>query len=206
MPSPNDTAQIQHACSFCSPFHPRRKWTGPNRAWRASTVSSAVSTGSRREISNAPASESSAAGDADKHILRTLHKTIKQITEDFDTRWHFNTSIAAMMELVNELYAEEARLSGAVLVEVIEKLALVLGPLAPIWRRSCGRNRARVWPVFKQPWPCFDAELAQEEHAQIVVQVNGKLRAHLAAPFGTPEELLRQRASGRAQRAAIRQW
>ena len=65
---------------------------------------------------------SSPSTDADKRVLRKLHKTIKKITEDFDSRWHFNTSIAAVMELVNELYAEETQLSGAVLAEVLEKL------------------------------------------------------------------------------------
>ena len=44
-------------------------------------------------------------------VLRKLHQTLRKITDDFDTRWHFNTSIAAMMELVNELYAEESHIS-----------------------------------------------------------------------------------------------
>ncbi len=135
-----------------------------------------------------------ASTDADKQILRKLHKTIQKITEDFETRWHFNTSIAAIMELVNELYAEEAHLSGAVLAEVVEKLALLLGPLAPYLAQELWEELGKTGPVFKQPWPGFDAELAKEEEAQIVVQVNGKLRAHLAAPFGTPEDTLRQRA------------
>jgi len=132
--------------------------------------------------------------DADKRVLRKLHKTIRKITEDFESRWHFNTSIAAVMELVNELYAEEAQLSGAVLAEVLEKLTLLLGPFAPYLAQELWEEMGKSGPVFKQPWPGFDAELAQEEHAQIVVQVNGKLRAHLLAPFGTPEDALRQRA------------
>ena len=145
-------------------------------------------------MSNAPASGQAPASDADKRVLRKLHKTIKKITEDFDSRWHFNTSIAAIMELVNELYAEEAQLSGAVLVEVLEKLTLLLGPFAPYLAQELWEETGKSGPVFKQAWPSYDAELAQEEHAQIVVQVNGKLRAHLTAPFGTPEESLRQLA------------
>jgi leucyl-tRNA synthetase len=138
--------------------------------------------------------KSAPSTNADKHILRELHKTIKQITEDFETRWHFNTSISAIMKLVNELYAEEARLSGAVLAEVIEKLALLLGPLAPYMAQELWEELGKNGPVFKESWPSYDAELAKQEEAQIVVQVNGKLRAHLAAPFGTPEDMLRQRA------------
>jgi len=69
-----------------------------------------------------------APSDADRKVLRKLHQTVKKITEDFESRWHFNTSIAAIMELVNDLYTAEAELSGAVLPEVLEKLALLLGP------------------------------------------------------------------------------
>ena len=135
-----------------------------------------------------------ASTDADKRILRKLHKTIRKITEDFESRWHFNTSIAAVMELVNELYAEEAQLSAGVLAEAIEKLALLLAPFAPYLAQELWEELGKSGPIFRQSWPGFDAELAQEEQAQIVIQVNGKLRAHIFAPFGTPEESLRQRA------------
>jgi leucyl-tRNA synthetase len=134
------------------------------------------------------------ATDADRRILRKLHKTVKKITEDFESRWHFNTSIAAVMELMNEVSVEEAQLSGAVMAEVIEKLALLLGPFAPYLAQELWEELGRNGPVFKESWPSFDAELAKDEEAQIVVQVNGKLRAHLAAAFGTPEDVLRQRA------------
>ena len=132
--------------------------------------------------------------DSDKKLRRKLHQTLKKITEDFETRWHFNTSIAAVMELMNELYAEEARLSDAVLAEALEKLALILGPFAPYLAQELWEELGKTGPVFKQPWPAYDPNLAKEDLAEIVVQVNGKLRAHLAAPFGTSQEILRQRA------------
>ncbi|HUJ20890.1 MAG TPA: leucine--tRNA ligase [Bryobacteraceae bacterium] len=132
--------------------------------------------------------------DADGRVLRKLHQTIQKITEDFETRWHFNTSIAAVMELVNELYAQEAQLSGAVLSDVFEKMALLLGPFAPYLAQELWTELGHSGPVFKQCWPAYDPELARETEAEIVVQVNGKLRAHIAAPFGTPEDVLRERA------------
>ncbi len=134
------------------------------------------------------------AGESDKKILRKLHQTVKKITEDFESRWHFNTSIAAVMELVNDLYAEEAQLSSTVLAEVIEKLALLLGPFAPYLAQELWEELGKTGPVFKQPWPSYDAGLAKEDEAEIVVQVNGKLRAHLSAPFGTAQDVLRERA------------
>jgi leucyl-tRNA synthetase len=132
--------------------------------------------------------------DSDKKVLRKLHQTLKKVTNDFETRWHFNTSIAAVMELVNELYAEESRLSGAVLAEALEKLALMLGPFAPYLAQELWAELGHSGAVFRQPWPDYNADLAKEDEAEIVIQVNGKLRAHLLAPFGTSEDVLRQRA------------
>ena len=135
-----------------------------------------------------------AGTDSDKKVLRKLHQTLKKVTNDFETRWHFNTSIAAVMELVNELYAEESRLSGAVLAEAMETLALMLGPFAPYLAQELWAELGHSGPVFRQPWPDYNPDLAKEDEAEIIVQVNGKLRAHLLAPFGTSQDVLRQRA------------
>ena len=62
---------------------------------------------------------------------------------------------------------------------MLEKLTLLLGPFAPYLAQELWEELGKSGPVFRQAWPSYDAELAQEEHAQIVVQVNGKLRAHL---------------------------
>ena len=134
------------------------------------------------------------AGSSDKKALRKLHQTLKKVTEDFETRWHFNTCIASVMELVNVLYAEEASIGGAALAEIIEKLALLLAPFAPYLSQEIWEEMGREGPVFRQCWPEFDAELAKEEEAEIVVQVNGKLRARIYASFGTPQGELEQRA------------
>jgi leucyl-tRNA synthetase len=130
------------------------------------------------------------AGESDKKILRKLHQTVKKITEDFESRWHFNTSIAAVMELLNDLYAEEARLSGAVLAEVLEKLALLLGPFAPYLAQELWEELGRRGPVFKHEWPSYDGALAKEDLAEWVVQVGGRVRSHHWAPFGTDPDVV----------------
>ena len=135
-----------------------------------------------------------APGGSDRQVLRKLHQTLKKLTEDFETRWHFNTCIAGVMELVNVLYAEEGHISGPVLAEVVEKLALMLAPFAPYLSQEIWEEVGRDGPVFRQPWPAFDPELAKEDEAEIVVQVNGKLRGRIFAPFGTPKEELEERA------------
>ena len=134
------------------------------------------------------------ADNADAKVLRKLHQTLKKVTGDFETRWHFNTSISALMELVNEMYAEEKNLSRAALKEAVEKLTLMLGPLAPYLAQELWEECGHTGLVFKQPWPAYDPELAKEPEAEIVVQVNGKVRSHLAAPFGTAVQVLRERA------------
>ncbi|MCL4401802.1 MAG: leucine--tRNA ligase [Acidobacteria bacterium] len=133
-------------------------------------------------------------GEADRKVLRKLHQTVRKITEDFETRWHFNTCIASIMELVNVLYAEEANLCGGTLAEVLEKLALLLGPFAPYLAQEIWEETGRTGPVFRQAWPCFDAELAKEEEAEIVLQINGKLRSRVWLPFGTAKDALERAA------------
>ncbi|MGC9972071.1 MAG: leucine--tRNA ligase [Bryobacteraceae bacterium] len=132
--------------------------------------------------------------DADVKALRKLHQTVKKVTEDFDSRWHFNTSIAAVMELMNELHPLEARLSGAALAEILEKTVLLLAPFVPYVTQELWEELGHQGPVFHQAWPGYDPELAREPEAEIPVQVNGKLRSRIYAPFGAPKEELERRA------------
>ncbi len=120
---------------------------------------------------------------ADRKALRKLHQTIRKVSEDFNNRWHFNTSIAAMMELINELYDQEAGLSRAALDQILPDLTLLLGPFAPYMAEELWGQLGRKGPVFRQAWPQWDDALAQEDALDIPVQVNGKLRTRIAAPL-----------------------
>jgi len=113
-------------------------------------------------------------------LLRTLHQTIAKITEDFNGRWHFNTCIAAIMILVNEVYAAEGAMdSGAVdeatTAELLRTLTLLLVPFAPFLAAELWKDLGETSDVFLEPWPVADAELARESEIEIPVQVNGKL-------------------------------
>jgi leucyl-tRNA synthetase len=132
--------------------------------------------------------------EADRQALRKLHQTISKITGDFDSRWHFNTSIASLMELVNELYSLEEKLSPAALREILEGLTLMLAPFAPYSAQDLWDNLGHGSPVFRESWPRFDAALAKEDLAEIVVQVNGKVRGRVQAPFGAPQDEIKQLA------------
>jgi len=139
---------------------------------------------------NADPTSSGNLKDTDRHAIQKLQKTLRKITTDFDTRWHFNTSIAGLMELMNELYSLEARMSSACIREVCEKLTLMLAPFAPYTAQDLWQTLGNDGPVFRETWPSYDAELAKEDLAEIPVQVNGKLRAHLHVPLGTAQEEL----------------
>jgi len=134
------------------------------------------------------------SGATDTRALRKLHQSIRKVTQDFESRWHFNTSIAALMELLNVLCQVEGGLSPAVRKEVSEKLVLMLGPLAPFTAQDLWEQMGRTGQVFQQPWPAFDEALAKEEGAEVVIQVNGKLRSRMIVPFGTDNATVEQRA------------
>ena len=135
-----------------------------------------------------------ASNDSDRQALRKLHQTVRKVTNDFDSRWHFNTSIASLMELVNELYGLESELSGTVATQVCEKLVLMLAPFAPFTAQELWSDLGKEGEVFLQPWPDYDPELAQEELLEMPLQVNGKLRGHLRVAFGTAKEDLEKLA------------
>ncbi|MDP9053576.1 MAG: leucine--tRNA ligase [Acidobacteriota bacterium] len=133
---------------------------------------------------NLPVAGCRGDGSADAAILGKLHRTLKKITEDFDSRWHFNTSIAAIMELLNEMYLEEARISQAAMEQVLRILTLMLAPFAPYLAQELWEEQGGEGPVFKQPWPDYDPALSRESEVEIVVQINGKVRARIVVPAG----------------------
>ena len=140
----------------------------------------------------APSSEP--ANEADRAALRKLHQTIRHVTSDFETRWHFNTSIAAIMELTNELYARETGLSRGVAQECARGLTLLLGPFAPHLAEELWHVAGCDEPVLEAGWPKFDPALARQDEVQVAVQINGKLRDRLTVPKGLPRTQLAERA------------
>ncbi|HEV2687022.1 MAG TPA: class I tRNA ligase family protein, partial [Bryobacteraceae bacterium] len=135
-------------------------------------------------------------GEGDRKVQRKLNQTIMKITDDFESRWHFNTSIAALMEFLNLVEQHEKQVSSAVMAEVVEKLSLLLGPFAPYLAEELWEEQGRQGPVFHQSWPAYDPELARDEQAEIVIQVNGKVRGRIFVPFGTQRDALEKLAIG----------
>jgi len=132
-----------------------------------------------------------AATPKEKRLLRKVHQTLRRVTQDFETRWHFNSAIALIMELTNEIYAEvplEEGVRAEVRKEVLELLTLMLAPMTPhlaeeLWEML--GHRDGLWTVA---WPAFDSALAREDEVEIPVQINGRLRGRVKVAAGTGEE------------------
>ena len=140
----------------------------------------------------AGASRDADLSEAGQKLLRKLHQTLGKITQDFSGRWHFNTSIAAVMELVNVVQAAEpamdtGEISAATMAEVFRTLVLMLAPFAPFLAAELWAEIGGEGVVFRTPWPVADAELAKDDALEIPVQVNGKLVVVITVAMGSDE-------------------
>lgn len=134
--------------------------------------------------------------DNTSQLLRKTHQTIKKVTQDIEKDYHFNTAIAALMELVNDMSSfncvtdkDMADLSFS-----IKNTLIMLAPFAPhiaeeLWEAIGEKNS-----IFEHPWPLWNEDLAKEEQIELVVQVNGKLRAKIVVPAGLPDADAKKRA------------
>jgi leucyl-tRNA synthetase len=122
------------------------------------------------------------AGPADDVAERLLHRTIKKVTEGIE-ELRFNTAIAQMMVLVNELTPRHIRPRG-----VVERLVLILSPFAPHLGEELWQRLGHAGTLAYEPWPAFDPALTVEEQVTIAVQVNGKLRGTVQLPLGASQE------------------
>ncbi|HXR38194.1 MAG TPA: leucine--tRNA ligase [Terracidiphilus sp.] len=156
------------------------------RVWRLTTRYAPVARAGRGEShpfrsergkDGAPADQSTGVS---LRLLRKLHQTIAKITLDFEGRWHFNTCVAAIMELVNEIQGADAQLAAGevappVVLELLRTLVLLLAPFAPHLVAELWEELGEGGSVLRAPWPASDPELAREDELEVPVQINGKL-------------------------------
>jgi leucyl-tRNA synthetase len=140
-----------------------------------------------------------ASSSAARDLERKLHQTLRRVSTDFDGRWHFNTSIAAIMELVNIVSATDSQIvSGEVSAQqvwlMLRDLVLMLAPFAPYLASELWETLGERSQLLREPWPKFDPELAREEEIEIPIQINGKNRSRIIVPAGLPEAELQTRS------------
>ena len=143
-----------------------------------------------------PALEAGALTPAQRELRRQAHQALAKATDDIGRRRNFNTAIAAMMELLNSIRAAaDASPQGrAVRQEALEIAVRVLAPITPHVCHALWQSLGHATALVDERWPQHDpAALAQDTHA-MVVQVNGKLRGHIAVPVGADEAAVRAAA------------
>lgn len=132
------------------------------------------------------------------NLERKAHQTIKKVTGDIEDRFHFNTAISAIMELVNELYGIKTRIAEiteterVILKETIENIIKLLGPIVPHFCEELWQNIGHEHSILFENWPLYNPDLIKEEQVLIVVQINGKLRDKIEVPAHSSEEIIKK--------------
>ena len=134
--------------------------------------------------------------DAQKELRKDTHKTIAKVSDDIGRRYTFNTAIAAIMSLSNRVsrYQIDTDLDRKVVREALESMVLLLSPIVPhicnhLWTELGHQNA-----VVNELWPTFNEDLMVDDTLEIVIQINGKLRARLNVAANIDEETLKELA------------
>ncbi len=138
-----------------------------------------------------------ARSEKDKEIQKKLHQTVKKVTDSIEDDFHFNTAIAAIMELLNDMTTYKQNVidkndisseSKKVWHEVLEKVILLIAPFAPHVADELWNDLGNTTLTFQEEWPAFDEKLTVENNFNLVLQVNGKVRAMIPAQIGISKD------------------
>ncbi len=183
---------------FVAPFEDAIQWSedGMNGAFRfLSRVWRAVL--EHAEVYNAnwsaSAAEEAASNPAAKALRRKVHQTIRKVGDDID-KFAFNTAVAALMEMVNEMQSFSNTLQGkasACMSEAVEMLVLLLAPMTPHIADELWEELNKTGFTIDETWPSYDSEVAKADEVEIVIQINGKIREKLVIPADSDEEAMK---------------
>jgi leucyl-tRNA synthetase len=144
-----------------------------------------------------------------RELRRTIHRTIKKVSEDIESRFHFNTAIAAIMELFNELSAAAQKSTAdepapkALLQEGLNTIVLLLAPFVPHVASELWHEMGHKQRLDQMSWPTYVPEALKEEELLIVIQVNGKVRGKISVPADTTERQIEAVALADPKVAAV---
>ena len=176
-----------------------------NRVWRFVQI--------HREELNAPAPALAELGPlsaSGRAFRRIIHEKIRRVTDDVEDRFHFNTAISAIMELVNalddfEVASQDIRGGErrALFGEAVESLLLLLAPFAPHITQELWAQIGREGHLFRHLWPVADPGALTREQLLIVVQVDGRVRSRLSVEVGAPDDTVKAKALADAR---VQSW
>ena len=139
----------------------------------------------------------------DKNLYRKIHQTIDKVSRDMEGDFHFNTAIASVMELLNEIYsfsrsqgvsAPEGSRHLPVLKEAVEKAVILIAPFVPHLCEELWNTLGHHDSIFRVSWPEVDPEALEVEEVEMAIQINGKLRSRMTVPVDWGEERIKQKA------------
>ncbi len=138
----------------------------------------------------APALDVDGLNEAQRALRRQTHETIAKVSDDIGRRYTFNTAIAAVMELVNALgkWEDDSPQGRAVAQEALEHVVLLLSPIAPHVTHVLWHALGHETAVVDERWAQPDPDAMTRDEVELVVQVNGKLRAHVSVSAGATRE------------------
>ena len=133
-----------------------------------------------------------------RDVFRKIHETIQKVTGDIEDRFHFNTAISAVMELVNVLYGVERKDAGETVAAVmrlgLESTVMLLSPMVPHLTEELWHAFGNSESLLDAAWPVWREDALAKDELLIVVQVNGKLRGRFTVPADADEETLKEKA------------
>ncbi|MBI5674672.1 MAG: leucine--tRNA ligase [Nitrospirae bacterium] len=184
-------------CLFAAPPEKDLEWSdkGVEGAYRFLNRAWGLLYKNRDKLQAANNSNSLNSADVSS-LLRKTHQTIKKVTKSIESDYHFNTAIAALMELVNETMTSD--LSTPEHIEAlrfsIKNMILLLAPFAPHITEEMWREIGEQGSIFNEKWPIWDEEAAKEEEIELVIQINGKVKGKAMIPAGCDDEAIQERA------------
>ncbi len=122
--------------------------------------------------------------ETQKAMRRKLHETMRKVSDDIGRRYTFNTAIAAIMELLNDLgrFDDDSEQGRAVMREAVVAIVLMLSPIVPHITQALWQQLGHDTLVAEQAWPVYDESALERDSIELVVQVNGKLRSKIQVP------------------------
>ena len=133
-----------------------------------------------------------------RELFKKTHQTTRKMTKDIEERFHFNTAISAVMELVNTMYGiesiDKSPQKAGVMRLAMESVVLLLSPVVPHFAEELWEALGNKPSVLLAPWPTYRDDACEKDELLIVVQVNGKLRSRFNADVDSDDNTLRQMA------------
>jgi leucyl-tRNA synthetase len=195
---------VRMFCLFASPPEKDLEWNDQgvegayrflNRVWRliADNLEDITSVEALKDGDGLP--------EELRKIHRKTHQTIKKVTTDIEDRFHFNTAISAVMELVNEVYqflgTDNQRRDAqdlSVLREAVDAIVVLLSPVVPHMTEELWQMLGQEGSIQKAPWPVHREEALSVESKLVVLQVNGKVRSRIEVPISLGDDDLKAAA------------